>query len=63
MGISDGMTTTISPLDEERALEDMDEMDRELTELVQSAVEYDWEYYTNISDEASDNAVCLCLEL
>lgn len=52
-----GLVTTIDPLDEEQALEDMDQMDRELTELVQISVEYDWEYYTHVSEETASDSV------
>lgn len=53
----DGLTTTIDPLDEEQALKDMDQMDKELTELVQISVEYDWEYYTHVSQETASDSV------
>lgn len=52
-----GLITTIDPLDEEQALEDMDQMDRELTELVQISVEYDWEYYTHVSQETASDSI------
>lgn len=51
------LITTINPLDEEQALKDMDQMDRELTELVQISVEYDWEYYTHVSQETASDSV------
>ncbi|KAG0694354.1 Angiotensin-converting enzyme [Chionoecetes opilio] len=45
---------TVDPRkDEARALEDMDDMDDELTLLVQTATVYDWDYYTNESDATS----------
>ena len=54
------MPTTIDPSkDEAKALEDMNDMDSELTLLVQTATEFDWAYYTNASDAAAAIAVGL----
>lgn len=49
-----------SPKNETQALQDMNDMDYDLTLLVQTATEYDWVYYTNESDAASNMAVGPC---
>lgn len=51
-----GDDCAVSPTDEVQARIDMDDMDSELTELVQRATECDWAYYTNVSDAASNIA-------